>query len=233
VSATLYGVGVGPGDPELITLKAARLIAACPIVAYPAPEHGESLARRIAAAHLTSSHTEIAIRMPLVAERFPAEAVFAAAARDLVAHLDVGRDVAVLCLGDPLLYGSFQHLFGRLGSTHSIVVVPGITSTSAAAARLGFVLGTRNDVVSIVPATLPDDEIVRRLASCETAAIVKLGRHFGRVRELLRARGWLADARYAEHLGMESERIVAIDAVDPARVPYFSILLVRGGAPSA
>ncbi len=230
MSGTLYGLGVGPGDPELITLKAARLIAACPVVAYPAPETGDSLARRIAAAHVTGRQTEIAIRMPLVVERFPAAAVFAAAAGQLAGHLDAGRDVAVLCLGDPFLYGSFQHLFGLLAATHRVVVVPGITSASAAASVLGFPLATRNDVVSIIPATLPDDEFTRRLAACDTAVIVKLGRHFARIRDLLRQAGSLGGARYAEHLGLPGERVVPIDAVDPAHVPYFSIILARGGA---
>jgi precorrin-2/cobalt-factor-2 C20-methyltransferase len=223
----LYGLGVGPGDPELITLKAARLIAACPVIAYPAPETGDSLARKIAQAHLSGRQTEIAIRMPLVAERFPAEAVFAAASLDLAAHLDAGRDVAVLCLGDPFLYGSFQHLFGRLAATHRVVVVPGITSMSAAAALLGFPLATRNDVVSIVPATLPDEALTQRLGTCETAAIVKLGRHFERVRALLRQHDMIDRARYAEHVGMADERVMPIDEVDPARVPYFSVILVH------
>lgn len=227
MTGTLYGVGVGPGDPELITLKAARVIAASPVVAYPAPEHGESLARRIAAAHLHGGQIEIAIRMPLVADRFPAEAVFAAAARDLATHLDDGRDVAVLCLGDPFLYGSFQHLFGRLAKTHPVVVIPGVTSTSAAAALVALPLATRNDVVSIIPATLPDDELARRLACCETGAIVKLGRHFQRVRDLLRREGLIAHARYAEHVGMPDERVTPIEQVDPATVPYFSMILVR------
>lgn len=226
MTGTLYGVGVGPGDPDLITLKAARLIAASPVVAYPAPETGDSLARRIAAAHL-HGQTEIAIRMPLVAERFPAEAVFAAAARDLGAHLEAGRDVAVLCLGDPFLYGSFQHLFALLAQRHRVVVVPGVTSTSAAAALVGLPLARRNDVLAIIPATLPDEELASRLAACECAAIVKLGRHFARVRALLQRQGLIAKAFYAEHVGMADERVLPIESADPAQVPYFSIILVR------
>src|SRR6185369_9057732 len=134
---TLYGIGVGPGDPELVTLKALRIARACPVVAYPAPEEGESLARRIMAPHLAGGQTEIAIRMPLTAERYPAQAVYDQSSQDIAAHLAAGRDVAVLCLGDPFFYGSFMYLFARLAESHRTVVVPGVTSLAAAAASLG------------------------------------------------------------------------------------------------
>jgi precorrin-2/cobalt-factor-2 C20-methyltransferase len=232
MTGTLYGLGVGPGDPELVTLKALKLARACPVLAYPAPEKGESLARSIMAPHLADGRTEIAIRMPLTADRFPAEAVYDAAASEIGAHLADGRDVAVLCLGDPFFYGSFMYLFARLADAHRTVVVPGVSSMSAAAAALGTPLAARNDVLAAIPAPLADDAIAARLKAADAAAILKLGRHFARVRALLGRLGLAASARYVEHASMATERTSALASVDPDQVPYFSMILVhrRGAA---
>ena len=151
---TLYGLGVGPGDPELLTLKALRILRAAPVLAYPAPIEGDSMARAIAASHMPGGQTEIAIRMPLDAARFPAEEVYAAAAQEIAGHLDSGRDVAALCEGDPFFYGSFMYLFARLAEAHHIEVVPGVSSPMACAAALGMPLAARNDVLSVLPAPL-------------------------------------------------------------------------------
>jgi precorrin-2/cobalt-factor-2 C20-methyltransferase len=224
---TLYGLGVGPGDPELVTLKAVRLANACPVLAYPAPEQGESFARRIMAPHLPAGKIEIAIRMPLSADRYPANAVYDRAAVEIAQHLSAGRDVAVLCLGDPFFYGSFMYLFARVAESRRTVVVPGVTSLSAAAARLGMPLAARNDVLTIIPAILNDDEIAARLQSAESAALVKIGRHFERLRDLI-ARLRLTDvARYIEHASLPDERACALAEVDPATVPYFSLILLH------
>jgi precorrin-2/cobalt-factor-2 C20-methyltransferase len=224
---TLYGIGIGPGDPELVTLKALRIARACPVLAYPAPEQGDSLARRIMAPHLAGGQTEIAIRMPLSADRYPANAVYEQSSRDIAAHLRAGRDVAVLCLGDPFFYGSFMYLFARLADLHKTVVVPGVTSLSAAAASLHMPLAARNDVLTVIPALLDDAAITARLAVTDAAAIVKLGRHFARIRALLATAGLLASARYVEHASFPHQRIVPLDDVDPAQVPYFSLILVH------
>jgi precorrin-2/cobalt-factor-2 C20-methyltransferase len=232
MSGTLYGLGVGPGDPELITLKAIRLMRSCPVIAYPAPEQGDSLARAIMAPHLPGGQIEMAIRMPLLADRFPAQKVYDGAAAELGAHLKAGRDVAVLCLGDPFLYGSFMYLFARLAGAHRTVVVPGVTSMTAAAASLGTPLAARNDVLTIIPAPLPDDAIESRLAASDAAVIMKLGRHFGRMRNLLDGLGLAGKARYIEHASFPTERALPLDAVDASAVPYFSLILVhkRGDA---
>lgn len=232
MSGTLYGLGIGPGDPDLITLKALRLLRACPVVAYPAPESGDSLARAIVAPHLPGGQTEIVIRMPLSAARFPAQEVYDRATRDLGAHLEASRDVAVLCLGDPFLYGSFMYLFARLAGRHKTVVVPGVSSVLAAAAALGMPLAARNDTLAVIPASLPDDAIEARLAVVEAAAIIKIGRHCARIRDLLTRAGLAQDARYAEHVGMADERLLPLDRVDARAAPYFSLILVhrRGAA---
>ena len=224
---TLYGLGVGPGDPELVTLKAVRIAQACPVLAYPAPEQGDSLARRIMAPHLAHGKVEIAIRMPLSADRYPANAVYDRAAGDLATHLNAGRDVAVLCLGDPFFYGSFMYLFARLAGKHRTLVVPGVTSLSAAASGLGMPLAARNDVLTVIPAILSDNEIAARLQSADAAAIVKLGRHFARMRDLIGRLGLTGKARYIEHASLPGERSRSLDEVDPATVPYFSLILIH------
>ena len=228
MSGTLYGLGVGPGDPELITLKALRILRAAPVIAYPAPEEGDSLARAIVASHLPGGQEEITIRMPTVASRFPAQEVYDWAAGEIGAHLDRGRDVAVLCEGDPFFYGSFMYLFGRMVERYPVEVVPGVSSLTACAARLAAPLATRNDVLTVLPAPLDEAILKARLKDIDAAAILKVGRHFDKVRRVLRELGLADKARYVEHATMASERILSLDEVDGAGVPYFSMVLVHG-----
>lgn len=229
---TAYGIGVGPGDPELITLKAQRLLRAAPVLAYPAPETGDSLARAIAAPHLPGGQQEIAIRMPMQIERFPAQAVYDHAAEEIGGHLTAGRDVAVLCEGDPFFYGSFMFLFGRLAERHAVEVVPGVSSLMACPAVLGAPLAARNDVLTVLPAPLSADDLRHRLANTDAAAVIKVGRHFAKVRAVLDTLGLTARARYIERATLPQQRILPLDQVDVDDVPYFSMILVhkRGAA---
>jgi precorrin-2/cobalt-factor-2 C20-methyltransferase len=231
MSGVLYGLGVGPGDPELITLKALYVMQRVPVIVYPAPEHGESLARAIVAQHLPDGQQEIVIRMPLDAARFPADEIYQSAAKDVAAHLDAGRDVAALCEGDPFFFGSFLYLFERLAEHHKVEVVPGVSSPMACSAALQAPLAARNDVFSVLPAPLPAESLGARLEQCDAAAIVKVGRHIDKVRDVLRALDLLENARYIERATMAAERVLPLtDAPTPA--PYFSMILVhkRGAA---
>lgn len=232
MSGTVYGIGVGPGDPELMTLKGARLLSACPVIAYPAPETGDSLARRIATPHIPDTATEIIIRTPMSTDRFPAEEVYDRAAENISEHLAAGRDVAVLCEGDPFFYGSFMYLFARLAEQWPVEVIPGVSSLMACAATLGAPLAARNDVLSVLPAPLDNAILGARLADCDAAAIIKVGRHFGRVRALLNELGLAERARYIERATLNEQRVIALDDVDADSVPYFSMVLVhnRGAA---
>ena len=231
MSGRVYGLGVGPGDPELVTLKALRLLRAAPVVAYPAPEDAPSFARAIVARWLVPSQVEIAIRVPMETARFPAQAVYDRAADAIAEHAAAGRDVAVLCQGDPFFYGSFMHLFHRLAGRVPVEVVPGVSSLGACAAAAHWPLAAREDALQVLPASLGDDALARRLALGEAAAIIKLGRHFARLRDLLGRLGLAAEARYVERASLKSERVLPLAAVDPADVPYFSmILLHRRGA---
>jgi precorrin-2/cobalt-factor-2 C20-methyltransferase len=227
MTGKIYGLGVGPGDPELITLKAWRILRRVEVVAYPAPEDGPSFARGIVAHSLSPAQLELPIRIPMERARFPAQAVYDRAAEAIGRHLEAGRDVAVLCQGDPFFYGSFMYLFGRLGERFAVEIVPGVSSLGACAAAAGFPLAARNDALIVLPATLSDDELARRLEACEAAAIIKLGRHFARVRDLLARLGLAAKARYVERATLANARLATLDEVEPADAPYFSMILLH------
>jgi precorrin-2/cobalt-factor-2 C20-methyltransferase len=227
MSGKLYGLGVGPGDPELITLKAWRILRTASVVAYPAPEEGASFARSIVARWLSPAQTDLAIRIPMETARFPAQAIYDRAAATLAQHLEAERDVAVLCQGDPFFYGSFMYLFGRLSERFACEIVPGVSSLGACAAAAGFPLAARNDVLSVLPATLPDDELTRRIAACDAAAIIKLGRNFSRIRDLLDRLGLAAQARYVERASLATMRVLPLAEVEPAAAPYFSMILLH------
>src|SRR5881397_1874603 len=157
----LYGLGMGPGDPELVTLKALRLLRAAAVVAYPAPEEGDSFARRIAAEWLNRGQKEIAIRFPM--RPGPPPAIYDEAAAQLAAVLDQGDDIAFLCQGDPLFYGSFAGIMTRLAPRYPVMVVPGVSSLTACAAAAGLPLVQRDAAMAVIPATLDEEVLARRL----------------------------------------------------------------------
>jgi precorrin-2/cobalt-factor-2 C20-methyltransferase len=225
MNGTLHGVGVGPGDPELMTLKADRLIRAARVIAYPAPDTGESFARSIAAAAISADAVEIAMIVPMRAERFPAQDVYAAAAGRIAAHLDAGTDVVVLCEGDPFFYGSFMYLFARLAPRFPVEVVPGVSSLAACAAALGRPLVARNGVLSVLPGPLPDDELEARIGAADSVAILKVGRHLPRLRALIGRLGLAERAAYVERASLPRGHACPL-ADAPEEAPYFSMILV-------
>jgi precorrin-2/cobalt-factor-2 C20-methyltransferase len=232
MTGTAIGIGVGPGDPELMTLKGARILSGISVVAYPAPETGDSLARQIAGSHLPQDATEIIIRMPLSANRFPVEVVYVRAAEEIGVHLGAGRDVAILCEGDPFFYGSFMYLFARLAKNWPVEVVPGVSSLTACAAVSRKALAALNDVLTVLPATLPNEVLRERLTATDAAAIIKVGRHLPRVRTLLTDMGLADQAEYIEHATMEDEDHSTLNELGDAKAPYFSMILLhrRGNA---
>ncbi|MEM8591731.1 MAG: precorrin-2 C(20)-methyltransferase [Pseudomonadota bacterium] len=226
---TLYGVGVGPGDPELITLKAARIIASTPVIAYPTLAGAESFARRIASRLITGKRSEIAIDIPMTVEREPAQKAYDDGAIRIAEVLREGKDVVCLCEGDPLFYGSFMYLFARLAQHHEVEVIPGVTSVTACAARAAMPLAARNERVTILPGPLPEDELERRIAGAESVAIMKVGRHLPKIRAVMDRLGVLGDARYVERATLPEERVMPL-AEAPEDAPYFSMILLTKGA---
>jgi precorrin-2/cobalt-factor-2 C20-methyltransferase len=225
MTGRLYGIGVGPGDPELLTLKALRVLHAASVVAYPAPETGASFARTIVAQWLDRGQREIAIRFPMRPGP-PPEAIYDEAATRLAAVLDVGDDIAFLCQGDPLFYGSFTGVYLRLAPRYPVTIVPGVSSLTACAAAAGLPLVQRDATLSVIPATLAEDELARRLADSEIAAIIKIGRHFAKLRRVLDRLGLLDSAVYIERATLPNQRVAPLAAIDPGEVPYFAMALV-------
>ncbi|MFH8787962.1 precorrin-2 C(20)-methyltransferase [Streptomyces roseoverticillatus] len=230
----LYGVGLGPGDPSLMTVRAVEVIVAADVVAYHSARHGRSIARSIAERHLRPEHIEERLVYPVTTEttdhpggyRGAMEEFYEEAAARLAAHLDAGRTVAVLAEGDPLFYSSYMHMHKRLAHRYPTEVIPGVTSVSAAAARLGEPLVEGEEVLTILPGTLPEEELAARLAATDSAVVMKLGRTFPAVRGALERSGRLADARYVERATMSGERTGRLADVDPSSVPYFSVAVL-------
>ena len=227
MSGILYGVGVGPGDPDLLTLKAARLLAKVPVVAWPAPLEGPGMARTIAAAAIPDGKIEIAIRMAFRPERDDTDQAYDNAAAAIAAHLDAGRDVAVLCEGDPLFFGSFIYLLARLSPAYPVEVVPGVSSPMAAAALLRQPLTALDDSLAIIPATKSEAEIERLLAGADAAVVMKVGRHLPKLRRVLARLGLEAGARVVERVGLDGERVLSLDQATLAGPIYFSLILIH------
>ncbi|SDC13042.1 precorrin-3B C(17)-methyltransferase [Actinokineospora iranica] len=234
MTGTLYGVGLGPGDPDLVTVKAARLISAANVIAYHSARHGRSIARGVAAPYLRDGQIEEQLIYPLTVETTDHPGGYAGAiaefyehsAARLAAHLDAGRDVVVLAEGDPLFYGSYMHMHKRLCDRYRTEVVPGVTSVSAAAAVLGRPLVEGEEVLTVLPGTLPAEDLARHLASTDSAAVLKLGRTFGKVRDAFAAAGKLDRALYVERATWDQGRSLPLSEVDPSTVPYFSLALL-------
>lgn len=219
----VYGIGVGPGDPELLTLKALRLLRTAAVVAYSAPEQGDSFARAIVAKWLDQGQREIAIRFPMRPGP-PPEEVYDHAAKAITAELDAGSDVALLCQGDPLFYGSFIGILARVGDRYPVEIVPGVSSLTACAAAAAMPLVTRDEVLTVIPATLAEAELVHRLAVAEIAVIIKLGRHLPKVKRVLQQFGRLSDAVCVERASLPEQRVRPLAEIDEA--PYFSVVLI-------
>lgn len=223
---TLYGIGVGPGDPELITLKALRLLRSAEVIAYQSAENHRSVARSIVADFLPGHQTEITYHLPRALDAVAAQPLYDALVDPIVVHLDAGRDVVVLCEGDPLFYGSFMYVYTRLVETYRTEVVPGICSPMGCAAAVGIPMSYRNDVFSILPAPLPAAELAHHLRQADAAAIIKLRRHFPKVRSVLEELGLMERACYIERGTRADQRIIPLAEVDPEQVPYFAMILV-------
>jgi precorrin-2/cobalt-factor-2 C20-methyltransferase len=233
---TLFGVGVGPGDPDLVTLKALRVLREARVVAFFAKRGKPGNARTTAEAHLAPDAELLPLYYPYTTELSPRDPAYVSAMRafydDSAAQiadvLQAGRDVAVLCEGDPLFYGSYMYLHDRLAKRFRTLVVPGITSFAGCAAGAGIPLVSTDRTFSIVPGTLSEQELEARVQGGEALAIIKLGRNLSKVRRVLARVGRLHEATYFER-GTTNEAVVMplADKRDDQSI-YFALVIVPG-----
>ncbi|MET8423347.1 precorrin-3B C(17)-methyltransferase [Nocardia sp. NPDC004860] len=236
----LWGVGLGPGDPELVTVKAARIIGEADVIAFHSARHGRSISRAIAAPYMRAGQLEEHLVYPVTTEttdhpggyQGAIDEFYERAAGVLAGHLAAGRTVALLAAGDPLFYSSFMHMHRRLADRFDTEIIPGVTSVSAASAALGTPLVEGDQVLTVLPGTMPTEELTRRLRETDAAAIMKLGRTYPGVRQALSDSGRLDDAYYVERASSTRQRVLRAAEVDEASVPYFAITIVPGPEPA-
>jgi precorrin-2/cobalt-factor-2 C20-methyltransferase len=232
----LIGVGVGPGDPELLTLKAMRALGEADVVAHFAKAGNPSHSRAIVAAHLRTGVAELALDYPVTTElpassdgyRVAIRNFYDGAAVAITANLEIGRTVAIICEGDPLFYGSYMHLHARLAPRFSTEIVAGITGMSGCWSAAGMPIAQGDDVFTVLPATLPESELVRRLADADAAVVMKVGRHLPKLRRALATSGRLPRAIYVERGTMAEEKMIPLSAKSDDEAPYFAVVLVPG-----
>lgn len=241
MAGTLFGVGLGPGDPELVTVKAARLVAAADVVAYHCAQHGRSIARSIAEPYLREGQLEERLTYPVTTETAThpggytgaIEEFYTEAAGRLAGHLEAGRDVVLLAEGDPLFYSSYMHMHKRLAGRFTVEIVPGVTSTSAASAAAATPLVQHEDVLTVLPGGLDADTMAARLADADAAVVMKIATRFGTVRDALKQAGRLDDALLVERASTGVETVRPVTDVDGDTVPYMSLVLVPGRTAAA
>lgn len=233
-SGRLFGVGVGPGDPELITVKAQRVLRQAQVIAYPCARHGQSNARSIICSELIHGQIELPMMYPVTTEQTDHPGGYEVAlsqfydemAEQIANHLADGRDVAILCEGDPFFYGSYMYLHDRLAHRFPTQVIPGVASIMGAAAQLGTPLVRRDAEFTVLPGTLSEDVLIAKLSKQGAFAIMKLGRNFAKVKQAIDTAGLADTALFIERATMAAERIIPLREVDPLHVPYFSLILI-------
>jgi precorrin-2/cobalt-factor-2 C20-methyltransferase len=234
----LIGVGVGPGDPNLLTLKAVQALKCADVVAHFAKAGNASNARAIVAQFLRPDVTELPLLYPVTTEKPTGDSIYRSAiqgffdeaASAVAAHLDAGRSVAVLSEGDPLFFGSYMHLHVRLVKQYPTDVIPGVTAMSGCWSAAGLALAQGDDVLTVVPATLDETELIRRFRQNDPTVIMKVGRNLSKVRRALAAADRLNQATYVERGTMDQEQLMPLVDKPDDTAPYFAIILVAGRA---
>ncbi|PSC06689.1 precorrin-2 C(20)-methyltransferase [Alsobacter soli] len=236
MAGTLHGVGLGPGDPDLLTVKAVKAVQSAPVIAYFCKRGRRGHARTIVDSWLKPEREELALAYPVTVEipfadpRYNAalSGFYAESAERIARELEAGRDVALLCEGDPLFYGSFMHLYVRLKDRFRVSIVPGVTGMSGCWTAAGAPITWGDDVLTVLPGTLPRDQLAAKLAATDAAVIMKLGRNFPKVREALAEAGLTDRAIYVERGSMAEEKVLPLRDKRDDEAPYFSMILVPG-----
>jgi precorrin-2/cobalt-factor-2 C20-methyltransferase len=233
---TLFTLGMGPGDPELLTLKAARILGEAPVVAYFAKGGQRGHARTIAEGRIGAAAEELRFDYPVTVEiphrdgRYidAMAGCYSAAAAVIADRLGQGQDVALLCEGDPFFYGSSMYLFDRLRDRFPMEIVPGVLGMSGCWAQAQLPMTHGDDVLAVVPGTMTEAALHRALLGVDAAVVMKLGRNLAKVRAVLTALGRAERAVYVERGTMPTCRILPLAEIADGAAPYFSMILVPG-----
>jgi precorrin-2/cobalt-factor-2 C20-methyltransferase len=232
----LIGVGVGPGDPELMTVKATRALREADVIAYFAKAGNSSHSRATIAEYLRPGIIELPLAYPVTTElpkcsaayRDALENFYAGATAAIADHLEAGRAVAVICEGDPMFYGSYMHLHARLAPRFAAQVIAGVTGMSGCWSAAAMPIAQGDDVFTVLPATLPENELARRLAEADAAVVMKVGQHLPKLRRALARSGRLRRALYVERGTTAEEKMIPLAAKADDDAPYFAVVLVPG-----
>ena len=233
---TIFGLGLGPGEPDLMSVRADRLLRGARHVAYFRKAGKPGQARQIVAGMLAADVVEFPMEYPVTTE-IPLDdpayndalgPFYADCARHLRALSDQGCDVVVLCEGDPFFYGSFMHLYTRLRETNPVQVVPAITGMSGAWTATGQPITWGDDVLTVLMGTLPEAELARHMADTDALVVMKIGRNIDKVRRALETAGRMDRAWLVEYATMPGQKVMRLAEVEGRVTPYFSIVLVHG-----
>ncbi len=225
LTGKLIAVGVGPGDPELVTRKGWTAIQRASVIAYATLEDGPSFARSIVADAIGADAEEIAISVPMTKARQPAQDAYDLGVEVIVAHLKEGRDVVVLCEGDPLFYGSFMYVLARLRDLVCISVIPGVSSVTAVAAAALRPLVARNEVLTVLPGPLDNKGLKTHITKSDSLAIMKVGRHLRRLRTVIDEMALTQNSWFVSYASLPNEQSCKL-ADAPETAPYFSMILI-------
>ena len=232
----LIGVGTGPGDPELLTLKAIKALEAADVLAYFAKQGRRGNGRTVVDGLLKPGLLELPLYYPVTVEiekdhddyKSQITGFYDASAAAVAEHLNAGKTVAILSEGDPMFYGSYMHLHVRLAGRFPVEVVPGITAMSGCWSLAGLPIVQGDDVLSVLPGTMGEDQLIRRLADTQAAVIMKVGRNLPKIRRALTAAGKLGQAVYVERGTMANSAMIPLAEKADDTAPYFSLVLVPG-----
>ncbi len=227
--------GLGPGDPDLMSVRADRLVRAAQHVAFFRKKGRPGQARKMVDGLLAAGATEYAMEYPVTTELpFDSPAYIDCLARfydewaDRLALLAQQHDIVVLCEGDPFFYGSFMHLYTRLQGRAVVEVVPGIPGMVGCWSATGQPMTWGDDVLTVVMGTLPEDDLVRHMQAADAIAVMKTGRNLPRVRRALARAGKLDQAWLVQHGTMPQQQIASLADTPDEVCPYFAIVLVHG-----
>ncbi|WP_299901530.1 precorrin-2 C(20)-methyltransferase [uncultured Ruegeria sp.] len=233
---TIYGVGLGPGDPDLMSVRADRLLRNAKHVAFFRKPGRSGQARKIVNGMIPEGAIEFPMEYPVTTEipvtdpRY--NELLAAFYEDCTKHLkalsEQGEDVVVLCEGDPFFYGSFMHLYSRLREDAPVEVVPAITGMSGAWTATGDPITWGDDVLTVLVGTLPEDTLAERMAKTDALVVMKIGRNIDKVKRALKTADLYDRAWIVEYAQMPNQTVTKLSEACEKITPYFSIIVVHG-----